>query len=497
MPIFPTYNSQQNIATNPSAPVRDEASQPFKDQQKIIGVMADIAQKMSDQNDVMQATEAKAKSGLALADIQSRAAADPDFKNSDKYYKELDNIRTNSVSLISNQQVASTVGAELDYDVEVAKLKIGQNFRNKELVYNEEMVKTKLDLLLKNKLDAYPGSQEAFVYDQKIEALLNDNVRAGVLTIEKANKILQDAQRTSVKYEIYNDVATEENNSIVLKQLRDRNDPKYSHLDPKTRLDLIEESQRRIFQNNQTFKRNNEIEKDGRFQNIFQKANEGTLTLNDLDIEAAEAEAGNPGALKQKEILDIRKGIQNRIKNDLELIVENDEDAANYQKFIDNFISNETDRQKGREAIVNAFKDGYLSPKEANFLNKLKRETEQVQQLRSREDFLANTPMVPFKNAINAVNDFFTGKKNFTEAEKALAIKRLLNASADGNDPQEYSQALLTEMIIKKNPGILNLSPEGQIVVDANGNIRIMNNKGEYREISSTGKVTSGKKETK
>lgn len=478
MPTFP-YNSQNKINANPVAPIRNEAGQAFQDEQKVIGTLQEITQKWSDANDVMQYTEAKAKHGLAVADIESRAAADPNFRNSDKYFKELNDAKENSVAGISNQQVASKASLELGYDTDIAALKIKGNFQKKQLDYNKVMVKTELDTAMKNKLSFEAGSAAYMQADSNIQTLLQRQVQSGVLSYDEADKMLKDSQETAVKYEVYNDNSTQEKDSTLLKELKKSNG-KYSFLDPDTRLKMIEESQRRIFQNNQTFKREIELSKDNRFNDVFSKMNEGTFTLADLDREMAISE--DQGGIPKKQLLEIRKGLEKEINSDLKAIVENDSKAADYQDFVDNFISDETDRQKGREAIVNAFKDGILSPKEATFLNKLKRETEGVQSIRSREEFMGNA-LIPFKNAINAVNDFFTGKKNFTESDKAMAIKKILNYSADGENPQEISQKVIKESIVKNNPNILNLNPEGQLVADENGNIKMMNNNGDHWNI--------------
>lgn len=477
MPTLPVYESNQNITPSLNAPPRNESSQVFEDQQKVIGTLTKITQDWSAASDVMEYTEAKAKHGLAVMDIESRAALDPDFKNSEKYHKELQAVRKDATSGISNQQVASRAAVEFDYDDQVAKIKIENGFRQKQVAYNKVMVKTNMDTLIQKKLSAATPA-EAQKQDLEIEKILAESVKSGVLSLEEADVMLTKSQETAVKYQVYADNSTQEKDSETLKELK-KHDGKYSFLDPDTRLKMIEENQRRIFQNNQTFKRETEVARDNRFNEIFTKSNEGTLTLNDLDREMQIPE--EDGGIPKKELLSIRKAIQTRIKTDLEAITDSNDTAYKYSQFVDNFISDETDRQKGREAIVNAFSDGILSSKEAAFLNSLKRETEAIKTLKEREQFMGNN-LVPFKNAVNAVNDFFTGKKNFTESEKALAIKELLSGSAEGGNPQDLSQQIIIDTTIKKNPNILNLSPEGQIVVDENGFLKIMNNKAEVKE---------------
>ena len=106
MPILPVYDAKRNINAIPAAPLENQAAEPWKQAQKATGEVIDVVQKWSDANDVMQYTEAKAKHDLLVADIESRAAADPDFKNSEKYALELQKAREESVKGISNQAVA-------------------------------------------------------------------------------------------------------------------------------------------------------------------------------------------------------------------------------------------------------------------------------------------------------------------------------------------------------------------------------------------------------
>ncbi len=348
MPVLPGYASKQNINPNTAAPLREadplrkDAAASFEQDQGVLKTLGEVANKWSDANDVMQYTEAKAKHGVAVAEIEARASADPDFKNSEKYHQELAAVQKTAVEGISNQQVAAKAGAEFSYDSQIAAIKIGANFKTKQIAYNQVMVKTSLDTLMQSKLAAATPA-EAAQYDAKITNLLTENLQTGTLSYAEADKLLKDSQETTVKYEVYADTATQEKESSLLKELKNPKG-KYSFLDPDTRLKMIEEDQRRIFQNNQTYKREAEVSRDQNFTDVFTKANEGTLTLNDLDAQMAIPE--EDGGIPKKQLLEIRKSIQTRVKNDLETVVNSNDKAADYVKFVDNFISDETDRQK-------------------------------------------------------------------------------------------------------------------------------------------------------
>jgi hypothetical protein len=298
--------------------------------------------------------------------------------------------------------------------------------------------------------------------DGEVEDMISANLKAGVISYEEAEKMTKGAQKLGVQYAIYADGATKESDSQVLKDLQDP-PGKYAYLDADTRLDLIQDSQRRIFQNNQTMKREAETARDERFNSIFSKANQGTLTLHDIDAEMNVPE--EQGGIPQKQLLDIKEGIQRRVKSDLAVIVDSDEKAGNYLKFIDNFIDDETDRQKAREDLATAYKDMILSDKEAAYLNSLKRETEDIEFQRTN---------IPFKGAVKSIRNVLRGRKTATESDAALAIKQLINASSGGKDPIETSKQIIYQDAIKRNPNIMLIPEGGQMHIDADGNVKIL-----------------------
>lgn len=478
MPSLPVYNSKQNIVPQQAAPFQDVAAQASKDQQQMLGTVQKITQQWSDANDVMQYSKSKADHGIAIAQIEAKAKADPNFNNSGQYFQEIDKANEQTLSGISNKMVMQKAALENNQDAMIAKIKIQGDFRQKQIAVNKVNLENSISMQIQKKLTLPPGSEaEAAHIDANINEMVSLQLHAQTITPEEAKKFLEDANQTSTKYQIYNDPSTTEAGSQVLKDLRDPNG-KYAKtannpngLTPEDRLKMIEESQRRIFQNNQTMKKEVELSKDSKFTEVFTKANEGTLTLNDLDNQMKIPE--DKGGIPKQQLLTIRKSLQTRIKTDLETIVDNNDKAGDYLKFVDNFISDETDRQKGREAIVNAFKDNILSPKEASFLNQLKRETEDVQWSKQKEQMAGNN-LIPFKNSINATMDFFRGKDRHNEKDAAIAIKKLLGGVSDGGDPVQLTKEIIYQDQITKNPRIPLIPKEGEVHMDSNGNIFLL-----------------------
>jgi hypothetical protein len=74
--------------------------------------------------------------------------------------------------------------------------------------------------------------------------------------------------------------------------------------------------------------------------------------------------------------------------------------------------------------------------------------------------------MIPFKNAIRAVGDFFRGKQHSTDKEAAIAIKSLLSGAADGNDVDKLVPKIINEDRKNTHPDIKTFPDEGQLMID-------------------------------
>ena len=462
MPTLPVYNSNKNINATPAAPFRNEVSKPFEDTQKVVGALQEVTQKWSDANDVMQYTEAKAKYGVALADVEARAIADPDFKNSEKYSKEIEAIKKDGTKLISNQQVAGRANFEFEQDAEITKIKISAGFQKKQMAYNQLMVKSSLDSLMQKKLGAVTPAQSG-QYQAEIQELLATQVQSGVLSYEEADKLLTQSQETSVKYEIYADTATSEGDSRVLNELKDHSG-KYSFLAPDTRLKMIEESQRRIFQNNQTFKREVEVSQDERTNNFIYKLADGTATFRDIDAEYAIPE--DKGGMPRKVLDQYQRRLQSGVTQDLNQMIQ-EKDASKsltvrakmskqYNDLIDMFIDNSSDRWKAKEALAKAYADGVIDAKEQKTLAPLKESLKDIQ-------FNRNTG--PMASAIKSVKKFMNAS-NATDEELAYRIKQLVGEVGQGKDPIAESKKIMGAEMLRHFPDYNTYSEKGQKMID-------------------------------
>lgn len=479
MPTLPHYNAQRNIQTiSGQSPVamKSGSSDIYEVTGKALEKTQELAFKWSNALDTIQYTTAKANYETGLLDIEERATNDLDYNNSDKYFKELDELKKNSLKGIGNPSVENRAALEFDFGNKQSQIKINHIYKKKQIEVGKVSLQTGIDSLLQRKLNAVTQA-EADKINSDIAGLLNINVQSGIISSEDAAKKLHDIRKTAVEYDIYNDPSTQEEDSQVLAELKKGPNGRYQDITPDERLDLIKDSQRRIFQNNQTMKKDAEEFRDLRNEDIYQKLMEGTLTLN--DIEKEKKIPPEQGGIPMQQLKSIQEGLQKRIKTGVEVAVDEDEpiffwktSAGKYLNFIDTYIADETDRQRAREYLANAYRDKNITAKEASFLNKLKSLT---------NDIKWNDSVGVFKTAIQNLRWFYLNKKA-TNQELALSIKQLLDGVIDGKEAIPLSNEIIKKHTIQKNPAITSFSPEGQLTMDENGYVAVVKPDGSYKE---------------
>jgi hypothetical protein len=204
MPTFPVYNAQRNINATPSAPLREgEAAAPFKMQQQVVGTMIDITQKWQETQDVVQATDAKGKYKTAWADILTRASSDPNFKDSDKYYKELNKVREQSLHGVENIAVKNALGQEFQFEGQINKFKLDEIFKQKEIDYTRSVA---LPTAIKGYQNGMITAMTPAEYDKEREGLFTEierNRLAGIIDYGEAEKIKKNAMYGAAETAVY------------------------------------------------------------------------------------------------------------------------------------------------------------------------------------------------------------------------------------------------------------------------------------------------------
>lgn len=200
MPQLPQFNSGRNIEARPIAPMRDEAAFPFQLTQQIAGVMGEINQKLMQARDVMEYTEAKAKYEVATADIQARAAQDPDFKNSGVYLKELQEAKKNSLIGVKNKEMANRAALEFDYGGQIAAIKINAGFHQKQMEYNKNSLSTGVNTLMQKSMAASTPAERANT-QMAIDELIQLNVTNGTITDFEAQALVYEAKKNVAMFD--------------------------------------------------------------------------------------------------------------------------------------------------------------------------------------------------------------------------------------------------------------------------------------------------------
>lgn len=461
MPDLPVYNSNKNIDPQLQEPLRDEAVQPFKDNAAII----ETAQKIDDQwnaaNDTMQYTEAKAKHGIQIADVQNRAASDPNFKNSPQYYKELQKITQQATVGIENSQVAERANAEFQYDAGIASLKMQNDFRQKQMAFNLVNVKTSVDTLLQSKLAAATPA-EAQNYQTQMDTLIQANIASGVLSPKEAETLVSNSQKTAVEYQIAADPSTQEQDSHVLAELKD---PKgqYSFLAPSVRLDLVQEAQRRIFQNNQTYKREVDQSQTVRNNDFIQKMAEGTANFQDVNNEMKIPE--EQGGMKRSVLLQYQKYLQSGVDKTLnEYLREGGKNdptkraqlAKQYNELIESYMDDNSDKWKAKEMLAKGLKDGVLDADELKILNPLKDGLKDIQ---------FNKDTSPIATAIKTVKGWM-GNNNAPSDQIALRLKQMMNSLGAGDTVEVAQSKVMAAEMLSHFPEHQQYPKEGKRFMD-------------------------------
>lgn len=196
MPTLPRYNSQQKVRM----PQAQSVSFTDKSSQNLIGTLQDIGQQWQKANDVMEYTEAKSQYEVGTERILSRAQQDPDFKNTDQYYKELRDLREESLGKITNAMVREKAALEMGAGNEVASLKIETAARKKRIDHTRFSLSQSVDTLFKKRLDATSETEKKDITN-KIEELLSINAGTGVISEEEAYKMYKNGKEKAAEFD--------------------------------------------------------------------------------------------------------------------------------------------------------------------------------------------------------------------------------------------------------------------------------------------------------
>lgn len=229
MPDFPRYQSQRDLSTRQPAflSTEDRSYQATESLGKLAGQAQDIAAQWQTHTDNIQKTAALANFKTGMLDIQNRAANDPDFNNSNRYYEEIDKLRENSLKGFSSKQSQAEMALELGYQSTAGRIQIENTYRKKIVKVGQASTISLMETA--NSPEEIAAIAEASVANQ-----LYDPKDAMVLQ-DKYTKQWRDSQ-------FYNDLNTDLN---VAKERLESNDYGYSPKELKTAKDTWKEMNRK------------------------------------------------------------------------------------------------------------------------------------------------------------------------------------------------------------------------------------------------------------
>lgn len=366
MPTLPIFNSQRNIQPTTGQPLRNEAAQSFEAQNNLLATATNIAQKWSDANDVMQYTQAKANYEVATTDIQTRAAADPDYNNSPKYFKELEEIKKNSLSLIANQAVAGKAALEFDMGNRIAQIKIGADFKQKQLKVNQFNAKSLVESLEAKRLSAPPKAQEQ--YSLQIKQVLEANVASGTLSLDEADKILKNSQKTAAQAMINADP------ELAKKMLTQG---KFPDLSPTDQVNLLQVADKAQEQRLAEIKKVYAEQKKATETSLQEKFFKETLTINEIEEQLKTPE--NEGGADRNTLQTMKDNLYKASKAKItDYIGIKYPESLDYVNTVDKVLDKDTDIIRAREILIKSYADGKISKEEGLVLDNIKNMSDSI-----------------------------------------------------------------------------------------------------------------------
>lgn len=461
-PVIPQYTAQRNINANQAAPFRNEASQDFENQQKILGTLQQITQKWSDAHDVMQATEAKTKYDVRATDIQARAQADQNYRNSGQYIKELEKAKTESLVGIDNQAVANQIRMDLDHDSAVTGIKIDRQFKAKQMDAN----KYNLQLSVQNdynKLLTTNNPNERANIQLGIDKSLNANLASGVITQEEADKIKKGSEVNSIQNLMYIDPQR------AISQINES--------------DLSSEEKGKLIEDAHSIDKKNKEFAEWQLQ---QTQTQSTIELS----EALHNKTLTPAMVRdmqQKGIIDSETAaiFDSIALNKTYEIPETTSKAEPdyFLRLIEDSMGDTKQINRVMKDAAQAYGDHKIGTNQYLYFIQSAKETFDRQ---SRGIFTPSKEQKGVNSAVEGIKSFFNNlKKSGKEDEKNMreGINKFFDRFKPGEDPNVIKSQIINEKVLEEHPDVSAFPSDGKIMIDKNGNKALVFPDGHIEEV--------------
>ena len=444
MPQLPTYQSQRQLSTEKRGAVQQGAADTANIISQGIGQVKDISQKWVDAIATVQYTAAAANSSAAYLDLTNRASIEQDFSKRDEYLEEANKIASEAMDSVKDQRAKNKLYADLTYSSKATEIKINAHFNAREIEFGQTKLEEGIETKLQERLTA-TTSFEVMKIDSDIITLIESNKEAGVIDKKQADKYKEEYRKTGVQYEIYADDSITEEESPILERLR-KGKGIYRDLSTDVRLKLIKESQARISQNNQAYKRDIVESRSKRLQDLLIDVEAGTATMERFDKEWETPE--EEGGIKKDRITKVKKGyVKTKLKPAVQRTIDDSNLANKYLKMIDDIVDNPNDYAKAQEILVNTFADGTVDPKEAVFWDAM------LKQNRDIKDVESKNPIMRVIRAVRRWGDDYINEPDKTVA--ALNIQELIRRVSAGENPDVVGRDVIKEQIKNNDPELI------------------------------------------
>lgn len=214
MAEFPRYQSKGALTTQtPSVQAAEDTSgQVLQKVGEVGATLQDAALKWGNAVDTIQKTTATANFKSGLLDITQRAQNDPEYNNSDQYFKEIDKLKTDNLKGFSSKAAEAEMAINFGYEAKVGQIQIQNLYKKKMIDVGQASTLKLIDSEVNNPNDSSLTN---------IQKLLNTQVASGLIGHEDAYKLLRKANEdlgvNRVNKDLYQAQTPEEVDAVTQK----------------------------------------------------------------------------------------------------------------------------------------------------------------------------------------------------------------------------------------------------------------------------------------
>ena len=429
-------------------------------------VVAEVGERMYQ----LQAKEEGYKAGTAS--IKSRnqilldASQDVDTKNEDfldTYNEQFSSNKQEIMSTIRNPLAQQQFSLEYDRDVINSQFKL-KNLHNKRVIDSAMSSFVEKSAALqeqfyagndKEKAEALGSVASELQFLGSIGAINNPTV--------KFQEFKADLRTGQVEWNIFNDMSTTEKDSKVLPQIKSGKEGVYKDLTHDEKIELVKKSQQRIFQNNQSYKR------------------EVDNTEADITARRADKQKPQPTVEEIVTLMDnerISPSFAKVVIKDIESIAESKINRGSMFSKLSDFITNPKNKEKDiREELILQRSRGEINDEELNILYTFNQEANKK----------AIGKVSPQKTIARSIIDWSNSNAGDDLEERAKIFIDYMTQVNSGVEPEIAVKEAIKQGVIRLFPAAANAPEEGVLTIDALGNLKIVKPNGEIEAIKSKG----------